>query len=143
YGISRIMADMVKAGFLDRKDPYLVNLISLFRITMLRDLKQKAKIRVSMGTYLLGVLDETESLKEDEVYCCISDPQNPASRKVITGTCVVFRNPCFHPGDIRVVTAVKVKALDYLVDVLVFPTLGYRDLPSQCSGGDLDGDDFT
>nr|CAG8498711.1 9679_t:CDS:2 [Entrophospora candida] len=143
YGVSRIMADMVKAGFLDRKDPYLVNLISLFRITMLRDLKQKAKIRVSMGTYLLGVLDETESLKEDEVYCCISDPQNPASRKVITGTCVVFRNPCFHPGDIRVVTAVKVKALDYLVDVLVFPTLGYRDLPSQCSGGDLDGDDFT
>src|SRR5205085_10981349 len=63
--------------------------------------------------------------------------------KVITGTCVVFRNPCFHPGDIRVVTAVNVKSLDYLVDVLVFPALGYRDLPSQCSGGDLDGDDFT
>ncbi|CAJ0750121.1 20050_t:CDS:2, partial [Entrophospora sp. SA101] len=79
----------------------------------------------------------------DAVYCCISDPQNPAYRTVITGPCVVFRNPCFHPGDIRVVTAVKVKALDYLVDVLVFPTLGYRDLPSQCSGGDLDGDDFT
>jgi len=26
---------------------------------------------------------------------------------------------------------------------LVFPANGYRDLPNMCSGGDLDGDDFT
>ena len=62
--------------------------------------------------------------------------------KVITGTCVVYRNPCFHPGDIRVVKAVDCKVLDYLVDVVVFPSVGYRDIPSGCSGGDLDGDDF-
>ncbi|CAB4480642.1 unnamed protein product [Rhizophagus irregularis] len=29
------------------------------------------------------------------------------------------------------------------MDVVVFPATGYRDIPSQCSGGDLDGDDFT
>nr|CAG8522922.1 6936_t:CDS:2 [Entrophospora candida] len=143
FGITRMMADMVKAGFLLRKEPFLVNLISLFRTTMLHDLKKKAKIRVENGAFLLGVLDETETLRENEVYCCISDPQNPSARKVVTGTCIVFRNPCFHPGDVRVVTAVNVKKLDYLVDVLVFPAKGYRDIPSQCSGGDLDGDDFT
>ncbi|CAG8594773.1 3523_t:CDS:2 [Diversispora eburnea] len=143
YGMTRILADLVKAGFLSRRDPYLVNLISLFRIVVLRDLKKKAKIRVSDGAFLLGVLDETESLKEDEIYVCKSDPNNPNARHVFKGTCIVFRNPCFHPGDIRVVTAVECKNLDHLIDVAVFPSVGYRDIPSQCSGGDLDGDDFT
>ncbi|RIA90179.1 RNA dependent RNA polymerase-domain-containing protein [Glomus cerebriforme] len=143
YGISRYLADLVKAGFLQKNDRYLVNLISLFRIVMLRDIKKKAKIRVEKGAFLLGVLDETQTLKEDQVYCCVSDPGSPSGRKVITGNCIVFRNPCFHPGDIRVVTAVNCKALSNLLDVLVFPAAGYRDIPSQCSGGDLDGDDFT
>ncbi|RIA87188.1 RNA dependent RNA polymerase-domain-containing protein [Glomus cerebriforme] len=143
YGISASLADLVKAGFLRNKDRYLMNLISLFRIMMLRDIKKKAKIRVDKGAFLLGVLDVTETLKENQVYCCVSDPNNPTSRKVITGRCIVFRNPCFHPGDIRIVTAVECKALSHLVDVLVFPAVGKRDIPSQCSGGDLDGDDFT
>ncbi|CAB5393456.1 unnamed protein product [Rhizophagus irregularis] len=108
-----------------------------------RDLKKKAKIRVDEGAFLLGVLDETETLREDQVYCCVSDQYNPSNRRVITGTCIVYRNPCFHPGDIRVVTAVNCKKLDHLVDVIVFPAIGYRDIPSQCSGGDLDGDNFT
>ncbi|GBC00871.1 hypothetical protein RclHR1_00040022 [Rhizophagus clarus] len=143
YGVSRFLADLVKAGFLQKRDKYLMNLLSLFRIMMLRDLKKKAKIRVDKGAYLLGVLDESKTLNEDQVYCCVSDPNNPSVRKVITGTCIVYRNPCFHPGDIRVVTAVNCKKLDHLVDVIVFPAVGYRDIPSQCSGGDLDGDDFT
>ncbi|PKY19633.1 RdRP-domain-containing protein [Rhizophagus irregularis] len=143
YGISRELADLVKAGFLQIKDPYVTNLISLFRLVMLRDLKKKAKIRVEKGAFLLGVLDETQSLNENEIYCCVTDPNGRNGRRVITGTCIVFRNPCFHPGDIRVVTAVNCKNLSNLMDVVVFPATGYRDIPSQCSGGDLDGDDFT
>ncbi|CAG8617752.1 hypothetical protein GLOIN_2v1578121 [Rhizophagus irregularis DAOM 181602=DAOM 197198] len=143
HGISKSLADLVKVGFLQKRDKYLMNLLSLFRIMMLRDLKKKAKIRVDEGAFLLGVLDETETLREDQVYCCVSDQYNPSNRRVITGTCIVYRNPCFHPGDIRVVTAVNCKKLDHLVDVIVFPAIGYRDIPSQCSGGDLDGDNFT
>ncbi|CAG8694444.1 16564_t:CDS:2, partial [Dentiscutata heterogama] len=143
HDVTRMMSDLVKAKFFQRNDPYIVNLISLFRITMLRNLKKKAKIRIDDGAFLLGVLDETETLREDQIYCCISDPRNPGARRVITGNCIVFRNPCFHPGDIRVVNAVNCKSLDYLVDVVVFPATGYRDIPSQLSGGDLDGDDFT
>jgi hypothetical protein len=143
YGISMSLADLVKAGFLRNNDRYLMNLISLFRIMMLRDIKKKAKIRVDKGAFLLGVLDVTETLQENQIYCCVSDPCNPSSRKVITGRCIVFRNPCFHPGDIRIVTAVDCKALSHLVDVVVFPAIGFRDIPSECSGGDLDGDDFT
>jgi len=89
------------------------------------------------------VLDETNSLQKDEIFVCISDRNNPSERKVITGTCIVFRNPCFHPGDVRVVTAVECQELEHLADVLVFPANGDRDLPSMCSRGNLDGDDFT
>ncbi|CAG8525700.1 7878_t:CDS:2, partial [Ambispora gerdemannii] len=143
HGISRIMADLVKAGFLHQRDPYLSNLMALFRIMMLKNLKDKAKISVHKGAFLLGVLDETESLKEDQIYICRSDVNNPKHKEVIEGPCIVYRNPCFHPGDIRMVTAVNCPKLDYLVDVLVFSSLGYRDIPNQCSGGDLDGDDYT
>ena len=140
HGISKALIDLVRAGFLQRKDRHLMNLISLFRIMMLRDLKKKAKIRVKKGAFLLGVLDETETLKEGQVYCCVSDQYNPSKRTVINGTCIVYRNPCFHPGDIRVVKAVPSQALKHLVDVVVFPAV---DIPIECSGGDLDGDDFT
>jgi len=143
WGVSRRLADMVRAGFMRKRDPWLNNLLSLFRISCLRDLKYRAKLFVDDGAFLLGVLDETYSLKENEIFVCISDPNNPSVRKVITGTCIVFRNPCFHPGDIRVVTAIECPTLTHLVDVLVFPANGYRDLPNMCSGGDLDGDDFT
>ncbi|RGB32483.1 hypothetical protein C1646_762853 [Rhizophagus diaphanus] len=35
------------------------------------------------------------------------------------------------------------KALRHLVDIVVFPAVVYRDIPSECSGGDLNGNDFT
>jgi len=143
WGLSRRLADMVKAGFMRQQDPWLAKLLSLFRLSCLHDLKNKAKIFVENGAFLLGVMDETNSLKEDEIYLCVSNPNNPSVSNVVTGTCIVFRNPCFHPGGIRVVTAVKCPELNHLVDVLVFPANGFRDLPSMCSGGDMDGDDFT
>ncbi|KAI1261644.1 RNA dependent RNA polymerase-domain-containing protein [Xylariaceae sp. FL1019] len=61
---------------------------------------------------------------------------------VVTGPCVVGRNPSLHPGDIRIVEAVDVPALHHIRDCVVFPSTGDRDIPSMCSGGDLDGDDF-
>ena len=81
--------------------------------------KEKGKIRVDKGAFLLGVLDDTFTLKEGQIYCCVSDQYNPSNKKVIIETCVVYRNPCFHPGDIRIVIAVDCKALDHLVDVIV------------------------
>ncbi|GBB90956.1 hypothetical protein RclHR1_18010002 [Rhizophagus clarus] len=79
---------------------------------MLRDIKKKAKIRVDKGAFLLGVLDATETLQENQICCCVSDPCNPSSRKSFSRR-------------------------------IVFPAIGYRDIPSECSGGDLGGDYFT
>jgi RNA-dependent RNA polymerase len=55
---------------------------------------------------------------------------------------VVTRNPCFHPGDIRLLTAIDVPALHQLKNVIVFPMDGPRSHPAEMSGGDLDGDTF-
>jgi len=89
--VSNSLAGLAKAEYLQKQDQYLMNLISLFRIVMLSDLKKKAKIQVDI-----------QSLKDGQVYCCIYDPNNQPCRKVIEGTCIVFLNPCFHHGDIQV-----------------------------------------
>ncbi|KAI8145429.1 RNA dependent RNA polymerase-domain-containing protein [Fennellomyces sp. T-0311] len=143
FGTTRSMARIIQAGFLEKRDPYIVNLLKMFRVSMLKDLKKKAKILVNKGAFLLGIMDETGTLKEGEVFCQISGASSKGRHKVIQGETVVFRNPCFHPGDIRVVKAVDNPKLHHLVDVLVFSSQGFRDIPSMCSGGDLDGDDYT
>ncbi|KAI8388533.1 RNA dependent RNA polymerase-domain-containing protein [Radiomyces spectabilis] len=142
FDTARSMVKMMEAGFLEKKDPHLINLVNMFRVNLLKDLKKKAKIHVPKGAFLLGVMDETGSLQEGEVFCQVSEIAG-GRRKVITGECVLFRNPCFHPGDIRVVRAVDSHKLRDLCDVIVFSAQGYRDIPSMCSGGDLDGDDYT
>ncbi|ORX60333.1 RdRP-domain-containing protein [Hesseltinella vesiculosa] len=141
FGIGQSMANIIGAGFLDRRDPYIMNLVRMFRCKMLKELKEKAKIHVPRGAFLLGVPDELGVLKENEVFLQLTG--GIVKNQVVQAQCIVYRNPCFHPGDIRLVTAVDCPALRHLKDVLVFPTVGNRDIPSMCSGGDLDGDDFT
>lgn len=73
----------------------------------------------------------------------IDDPEADGRIRVVEGVCIVGRAPALHPGDMRVVRAVNKPALRYLHNVLVFPSCGDQDIPSMCSGGDLDGDDYT
>lgn len=64
---------------------------------------------------------------------------------VITGNVVVTKNPCSHPGDIRLLKAIgeddpRFEHLRHYVNVIVFPTTGKRPEQHKMSGGDLDGD---
>jgi RNA-dependent RNA polymerase len=77
-----------------------------------------------------------------QIFLQVPDPNQPHAYKAITGLCLVGRNPSLHSGDLRVVEGVDVPALHHLRSVVVFPQHGDRDIPSMCSGGDLDGDDF-
>ena len=88
-------------------------------------------------------MDETGFLQESEVYCSIHKDTGPL---LLTGSVVITRSPAMHPGDIQCVTAVDVPAdspLRHLHNMVVFSCHGHRDLPSQLSGGDLDGDIYN
>lgn len=159
------LAAMVRNKFMDFHEPFVMSLLGLWRAWSIKYLKEKAKISIDEGAFVLGVVDETGILKgyyEDEdsddaeknkkekvsptplpeIFLKISDLENPGKFKVIEGLCIIARNPSLHPGDIRTVRAVNVPELSHLHDVVVFPNKGDRDLASMLSGGDLDGDDY-
>lgn len=131
----------------------------MWRAWSIKLLKEKAKIIVEKGAFLLGVTDETGTLRGHakstaragspvnvnelpQVFIQVPDKTKKGGYVVIDGPCLVGRNPSLFPGDIRMVQAVNAPTLHHLRDVIVFSQLGDRDVPSMCSGGDLDGDDF-
>lgn len=159
--ITLVMAEMVKT-FMETNEPFLHTVLLLWKCWALQRLKQKAAISIQKSAFLYGCVDEvgvlrghsreTEGKAERNVNTLpqiflqvpIDDSEAPNSTnyRVVTGVCVVGRNPSLHPGDVRVVEAVDRPELRHLRDVVVFPQKGDRDIPSMCSGGDLDGDDF-
>lgn len=60
--------------------------------------------------------------------------------ELIEGEVLVTRNPCTHPGDIRLLQCVNRPELRYLFNVVVFSSKGERPQCNMMSGGDLDGD---
>ena len=93
-------------------------------------------------------MDETGVLKEGEVYISIQRNDNNGNLKreiIVNDRVVVTRAPALHPGDVQLAKAVDVPPCSPLRDLrncIVFSQHGARDLPSQLSGGDLDGDLF-
>jgi RNA-dependent RNA polymerase len=153
------IASMINNGFMTERDPFVMSLLHLWRSWSTKLLKEKARIIVEDGAFLLGCVDETGTLRgyttptvavgegvpeEDlpQIFVQIPSRDDANQYNVIEGVCLVGRNPSLHPGDLRVVQAINVPALHHLRDVVVFPQSGERDVPSMCSGGDLDGDDF-
>ncbi|KAI2604768.1 RNA dependent RNA polymerase-domain-containing protein [Hypoxylon fragiforme] len=160
-GITTVMAQMVADGFMAGKEPFLMMTLQVWRAWSMKMLREKARIVVEQGAFVFGCADETQTLRGHsdsvkpgdknisnlpqiflQVPKTSTNAGEPSEYTVITGVCMLGRNPSLHPGDIRVVEAVDVPALRHLRDVVVFSTKGDRDIPSMCSGGDLDGDDY-
>ena len=155
------MCDYIESGFRQVSEPFVMSLLRLWRAWSLKYLKEKAKIAIGNGAFVLGTIDETGVLrghfdslvpppkasreeKEQslpEIFLQITDPHT-GKLKIIEGVCILARNPSLHLGDIRVVKAIDIPALHHLRDCVVLPQTGDRDLASMCSGGDLDGDDY-
>jgi RNA-dependent RNA polymerase len=159
-GITMAIARMIQDGFMTRGEPFIKAILELWRAWSMKLLREKARIVVEKGAFVLGCVDETHTLRGHQdaeeadtthvrnrlpqVFLQVPQPGEPGRYQIITGVCVVGRNPSLHPGDLRVVEAVDVDNPDLkaLRDVIVFPAKGDRDIASMCSGGDLDGDDF-
>lgn len=130
-----------RAGLTCVSCEHLFNIMDAFRQRMIKDLIQKARIPVASdkGVCALGIMDELRVLAPNEIFCQFTDPVS-GKTLIVSGNVTVGRYPCLHPGDIQPVSAVDHYALRHLVDVIVFPQIGPRPLPSMLSGGDLDGD---
>lgn len=155
-----IIAELLKGHFKteERQEPFVKNILNLWRAWSLKLLKEKARLHVEQSAFVLGCVDETGSLrghdsrtegskirdanKLPQIFLQLSDPKSHRKTHIIEGICIVGRNPSLHPGDIRVVQAVNEPKLRHLKDVVVFPMTGDKPVPSMLSGGDLDGDDF-
>ncbi|KAI6381831.1 hypothetical protein MCOR25_001061 [Pyricularia grisea] len=160
--MTNTLAQLVKAGLMESREPFVCTMLRLWRTWSVKTLKEKARLVVEKGAFVLGCVDETRTLHGHFTHLPASPNQRPrlngnmklpeiflqvpdgpgGDYKVITGLCLVGRNPSLHPGDIRVVKAVDIPQLRHIRDVVVFAQTGDRDIPGMCSGGDLDGDDF-
>ncbi|WCJ36047.1 RNA-dependent RNA polymerase 2 [Euphorbia peplus] len=152
-----ILVKMLRQGYEPNKEPYLSMLLQAYHENMLMELRSRCRILVPKGRILIGCLDEYGILEYGQVYVRITMTKAELQAAdqsffhrvdektaIVTGKVVVTKNPCLHPGDVRVLEAVYEVELEEnnMVDCIVFPQKGERPHPNECSGGDLDGDQF-
>ena len=107
------------------------------------EMKNKMNILIDDGAFLMGVPDTYGVLKDNEVFVQVRKDESSIS-EIITKRALIYRNPCLHPGDHRIVQCVDNERLHHLVNVVVLPAVDCKtSLAAECSGGDLDGDHFS
>ncbi|KAF2271259.1 RdRP-domain-containing protein [Westerdykella ornata] len=131
-----------------RKDPFLSSVVEAAVLREIRLLKHKARIPISHGVTLFGIIDETGYLAEGQIYITFDDAHFISTNYTMLNNTrmIVTRSPALHPGDIQLVTNVvppREHPLRQLRNCIVFSQKGSRDLPSCLSGGDLDGDVYN
>ncbi|CAH8262793.1 unnamed protein product [Arabidopsis lyrata] len=129
------IAEMILVG-IPLDEPYLKDSLSYLLNTERKALKA-GRLPIDESYYLMGTVDPTGKLKENEVCVILESGQ-------ISGDVLVYRNPGLHFGDIHVLKATYVKALeDYVGNskyAVFFPQKGPRSLGDEIAGGDFDGD---
>ncbi|XP_030447809.1 probable RNA-dependent RNA polymerase 1 [Syzygium oleosum] len=152
----KVLLEMLICGYEPDAEPFLSMMLRTFCASKVLDLRAKARIFVPDGRSMMGCFDETRTLEYGQVFVQLSSVGNlqigsqsmlKSSRNessldtsIFQGKLVVAKNPCLHPGDVRVLEAVDVPSLHHMVDCIVFPQKGKRPHPNECSGSDLDGD---
>ena len=102
-----------------------------------QSIKKKTRIFVPEATTLIGVVDETGLLEENEIFVHIRKDSfsekwrenrfvgdDSSQAYVLIGDLIVTRNPCLNPGDIRLLQGVDKPELRHLYNVVVFSSKG-------------------
>ncbi|XP_043704234.1 probable RNA-dependent RNA polymerase 1 [Telopea speciosissima] len=144
---SNVLKEMLMCGYEPDAEPFLSMMLQTFRAAKLHELRTKTRIFVPNGRSLMGCLDETGTLEYGQVFVQVSSiwrmfggNESDQQKIIVKGNVTVAKNPCLHPGDVRVLQAIDVPALNHMVNCIVFPQKGARPHPNECSGSDLDGD---
>ncbi|CAN8010599.1 unnamed protein product [Ixodes pacificus] len=146
-----------QGGFCLTNDTFVRSLLHTVYKSAMDGLRKRTRIAVppNKGRNMLGVVDETYSLEYGEVFVQYTPLDTTAGQgaqkeeeegtrraQILTGTVLVTKCPCLHPGDVRKFQAVDVPALHHVRDCIVFPAKGPRPHPNEMAGSDLDGDEY-
>ncbi|KAI1389188.1 RdRP-domain-containing protein [Hypoxylon trugodes] len=148
---SKLLRRLDKLGIDYKQDPFLCSVVETVVLREVRLLKHKARIPVEKGVTLFGIMDEFGFLEEDEIYFTFDKKKLKLHGKydedeIYDQLVIITRSPALHPGDIQIRRAVRPPPdhpLRSLSNCVVFSQKGQRDLPSELSGGDLDGDIYN
>ncbi|KAL1487437.1 hypothetical protein MTO96_046546 [Rhipicephalus appendiculatus] len=123
--------DLSKAGFQLTLDPFFRSLLLAVYRNAVAGLRYKTRIAlpVDRARNMLGVFVQCTEMRSPHV----QHPE-PPKKTVITGTVLVTKCPCLHPGDVRKFTAIDVPELHHVIDCIVFPADGPRPHPDEMAG---------
>ncbi|KAI6649482.1 RNA-dependent RNA polymerase 1-like [Oopsacas minuta] len=121
-------------------EPFFLSLLRCIYTFKIRLMLRKFHFLAEDACLLMGIPDPIGVLKDGEVFITYIDEDG--KHQIKEGRILVYKNPCLHPGDLLVPTAVDKDELHHLHNVIVFPIIGKISLPACSGGGDLDGDEF-
>ncbi|KAI2622616.1 RdRP-domain-containing protein [Xylaria nigripes] len=145
-GFSQFIRRLYKLGFDYKKDRFLCSVVEAVVLREVRLLKHKSRIPVEHGVTLFGIMDEFKFLDDEEVFITFDQQKGAPYPDLHNRLVIITRSPALHPGDIQIRRAIvppESHPLRSLSNCIVFSQTGDRDLPSQLSGGDLDGDIYN
>ena len=146
---NQMLRTMYSCGIDRTNDRLLKSVIESNLDILYNDIKKKARIYVEESAYVIGIMDEYNVLEYGEAFLQI---KRGDFNIILNKKCVVAKCPCLHPGDIRVLnfkkynkndeSTKKYEILHKYENVIIFPSKGKRPHPDECSGSDLDGDNY-
>ncbi|XP_020608980.1 probable RNA-dependent RNA polymerase 1 [Orbicella faveolata] len=101
------------------------------------------RILVPKSRLVFAVCDPYKKLEYGECYFNPTTMEDNTRGFITDQKFVVMRDPCYHPGDVRVLKMTREKqGYENLRDCLVLPVEGPRPHAFECFGGDLAGNKF-
>ena len=136
-------------GINKTNDRLMKSLLESNLYILYNDIKNKARIYVENSAYVIGIMDEFGILEYGQAFLHIKRKNLDL---ILNKKCTIAKCPCLHPGDVRVLdfksyvkgdeTTEKYEIFEKYENVLIFPSKGKRPHPNECSGSDLDGDNY-
>ena len=140
---------MNKCGINKINDRLMRSLLESNLQILYNDVKNKARIYIKDSAYVIGIMDEYGILEYGQAFLRIKKRNLDL---ILNKKCTIAKCPCLHPGDLRVLDfkcyikgdedTEKYKIFEKYENVLIFPSKGKRPHPNECSGSDLDGDNY-
>lgn len=140
------------------EEQFFKKLIITCVFNIIRELIERTRIHIAPNNArnMFGIVDEYGVLEYGQVFIqytvihknkliLTEDEKKHRTKnssdecKILKKKVVITKNPCHHPGDLRVFEAVDHPELRHLKDCVVFPQKGPRPHSNEISGSDLDG----